>query len=181
MSKPNAKGVETAGSWACATYEIEDERSIRPHVLHPLIAKWRVADIKDRYGCVPKVRRRYEAYVDFGGMVHIDEPWITAKLSGKRTIKCMAHHASTLVEKLTKAKPVVVRGQYYYRISAWHSIIYFSGADRRQIIHQFDNDLADRIADEHRQKMLDALDDAQGKPRGTVKAMLEQYLQPGTN
>jgi len=163
--------------------EPSDGKGIKFHMLHPMIAKRRIADVCGRYGVtVTDTEKREEAWMDFGGMVFIDAHQVQVDLGGGRKFGCWQHQLSEVVDELKKHLTSVEKGGFIRFFSWPHLLIFMSVKDAKTIIKALEPQISHADEQAVKDAAFDVLVNAAAKnDPETPKEVLRKILRRGRN
>ena len=114
---------------------LEYEDKVKWQVCHPRMAKARQRHILETYGVSPSaIKKVRETHVDFGGMLRMDEPFLTVPITTRRRITCWQFHKELVIAELQDSLDEHPEDRYI-RIGGWPPRqIYFTREDAHKVI-----------------------------------------------
>lgn len=135
--------------WHYVTYDPMSH--VQRHVIHPLIAKSRMHYLTETYGVTPSVSEKSACvHMDQGGMITIDEPFITVDLAKDRQVSVLAFQALSIAEALRSA-PIEKFGRYRaVRFPSFPgTLVFLSIPDRDKLVKALEISGGPDIAHQH--------------------------------
>ena len=176
-------------SWVYLMYGNMDHdgKSLRNSICPPHFAKKRAAYVKEKYGEDPVIKKIDSCHLDFGGMIHTDDPYISIQLGTGREFTCWSHQASFVLDAIsrTESKPRKPRDGVYFRFQSFPvNLIFLSGTDLKKIKKALISKVDAAMEQAHEVAMLEALVDANQigspeVPREEIKAVLVGHRERG--
>lgn len=115
-----------------------DQGNIAPCICHPKMAMKRRIYMKEVHGVVPVLEQELDAIrMDFGGMIHKEDPSFEVSLGKDRNFFCYEHHADLVVESLERKLWEGPRSHDapFYKTSSWtRTLIFLSKTDIQKIL-----------------------------------------------
>lgn len=138
-----------------------DQGNIAPCICHPRMAAKRRTYMKEVHGVAPVLEQRLDmVHMDFGGMVHVDDPVFEVSLGKDRGFSCYEHHADIVVEKLERKlrEGPRVHDAPFYKTSSWPgTMIFLSKTDIQKILRSIKPKMDPAKREAHKVAMQEAL------------------------
>ena len=114
---------------------LEYEDKVKWQACPSRMAKARQKYILDTYGETPtQIRKARETHIDFGGMLRMDEPFLTVSITTRRRVTCWQFHKDLVILELQEALDEHPEDRYI-RIGSWPGWqVYFTREDALKVI-----------------------------------------------